>query len=199
MDVQFATFVVAVALLLATPGPTNTLLTLSGVTVGFRRSTPLVIAEVLGYTISVSVLYFILRPLAATAPMVDLTLRAACGVYLAYAAFALWCKGSSTTRGVATVTFQRLFVATLLNPKGGVIAFLLMPLATTTPHHYFAAVWGLILIAGTAWISAGAAFGGAAPRTAGIACRAGALALFAFSSLALASAAANPLLLGLGS
>jgi hypothetical protein len=56
-------FVTATVSLLATPGPTNTLLATSGASAGLRRSAHLLIAELGGYLIAIVLLRSLLGPL----------------------------------------------------------------------------------------------------------------------------------------
>jgi threonine/homoserine/homoserine lactone efflux protein len=70
----------------------------------------------------------------------------------------LWQKGGRHGDGDTPVTVGGVFVTTLLNPKAIVFAFTLLPLV---PAHelgpWLAALAGLILVAGSAWIFLGAA------------------------------------------
>ena len=65
-------FILAVLGLLATPGPTNTLLAASGAAVGLRRSLHLIPAEVSGYLCSILALALVLGPVAQTLAAVRL-------------------------------------------------------------------------------------------------------------------------------
>jgi hypothetical protein len=70
-------FLLAVLALLALPGPTNALLAASSAVAGWRRSLPLVVVAVLGYTATVLVIGFSLGQLAQVVPLVGLGLRIA--------------------------------------------------------------------------------------------------------------------------
>ena len=60
-------FIIAAVALLATPGPTNTLLATSGAASGFRKSLVLLLVEFLGYLIAIAVLITAMGPIVAGA------------------------------------------------------------------------------------------------------------------------------------
>jgi len=62
-------FAAAALSLLATPGPTNTLLATSGAKVGLRRSLPLLGAELGGYLLAILLLRALIGPLMAANPV----------------------------------------------------------------------------------------------------------------------------------
>ncbi|MDU6750805.1 MAG: hypothetical protein E6447_24460, partial [Bradyrhizobium sp.] len=64
------TFVLSTAALLATPGPTNTLLATAGASRGARASAHLLLAELAGYLLAILLLRVVLGPVLATAPLV---------------------------------------------------------------------------------------------------------------------------------
>ncbi|WP_158047449.1 LysE family translocator [Skermanella pratensis] len=152
-------FVLAVIGLLATPGPTNTLLAASGATVGFRRSLPLILAEAAGYLCSILVLAAVLGPATQSWPLFDTALRVLCGTYLAYLAWRHW---NAVLDGVEVqpVPFARVYVTTLLNPKALVLAFTVVPhlasgaFAAAVP--YLTGLVGLIVLLAGCWITIGA-------------------------------------------
>lgn len=125
---DLALFTIAVLTILATPGPTNALLTTSGALVGFRRSLPLISAELAGYGVSISILLLASRPLIAAFPPFEWVLRATLIAYLLWLAWHLWHSGVALgDANVRVVTWWRVFVTTLLNPKGAVFAFAIFP------------------------------------------------------------------------
>ena len=104
-------FAAAALSLLATPGPTDTLLATSGAEVGLRRSLPLLGAELGGYLLAILLFARPDRP----ADGGKSCFRG--GVYLLYLAWALRRRGARQTSAGDAITFPRVFVTTLLNPR----------------------------------------------------------------------------------
>ncbi|MFN3856758.1 MAG: LysE family translocator [Caulobacter sp.] len=180
-------FVLAALTLLATPGPTNTLLAMSGASAGLRRSLRLLGAELGGYALSILTLGLLLGPLVRSSPVFAISLKAACALYLVWLAIKLWREGGSALVSVEPVRFRRVFTTTLLNPKGVIFAFLIVPhLADGHPLlalPYLGVLGCLILLVGGGWIALGAALrkGSGGRVTGGLVRRAGALALAVFA------------------
>jgi len=65
---EAATFFLGAVAVLATPGPTNTLLATSGAISGFRRSLPLLGGELGGYLLAIVVLLSFIGPIVAAMP-----------------------------------------------------------------------------------------------------------------------------------
>ncbi|MBM6581423.1 LysE family transporter [Microvirga sp. BT689] len=120
------TFVPAVAAILATPGPTNTLLASSGAQAGLRRSLPLVPAELCGYALAIAGWGLFLEPASATLPWLKPLLRLACAAYLVAVAWGLWSKAGEALSGSGFGP-RRIFIATLLNPKALMFAAVIFP------------------------------------------------------------------------
>jgi threonine/homoserine/homoserine lactone efflux protein len=182
-------FMLGALALLATPGPTNTLLATSGATCGFRKSLVLLCGELLGYLIAIAVLIAAVTPIVALMPGVGFALRIAAGLYLLRAAWKLWQHTELTLLGRRTITIQHVFVTTLLNPKAIIFAFTLIPfgargdLPRSLPWLVILSL--LIVIIGTCWIAAGAVIQRNVTVGAGaqVCCRAGAIALMLFAAL----------------
>ncbi|APG83313.1 LysE family translocator [Sinorhizobium americanum] len=148
-------FALAILLLLATPGPTNTLLWLSGAAVGMRRSLPLLLGEVGGYLTVIVPTTVLAAPLISAHPEIGLLLKLAAACWILFMAHALWTmKAHSASE--RPITAGQVFVTTLLNPKALIIALVIMPqlgLVAMLPWLFgFAA---LTLSAGSLWIAAG--------------------------------------------
>ncbi|MEI2298110.1 LysE family translocator [Ensifer sp. MJa1] len=150
-------FALAALVLLATPGPTNTLLWLSGASVGLRRSLPLLIGELGGYLAVIIPAVALLAPFLAAHPQLGLALRLAAACWVLYLAYALWTTDAADSEG-AVISVRQVFITTLLNPKALIVALVLLPqtgLAAVSP--WIAGFSMLVVIAGSTWISAGAA------------------------------------------
>ena len=93
-------FIAVCASLLATPGPTNTLLATSGAEIGWRRSAALLAAELLGYLLAIAILRLALGPFIASRPIVATALQAGVALYLVYLATALWQRSSLSFRWI---------------------------------------------------------------------------------------------------
>jgi threonine/homoserine/homoserine lactone efflux protein len=150
-------FVAGAVSLLATPGPTNTLLATSGASSGLRGSSHLLIAELVGYLATIGLLRSLLGPLIIAAPVLGTTLRLAAALYLIYLATILWRHGGEDMRDGAPVTFIRVLVTTLLNPKAIIFAFTILP--SEREFHdllpWLLCLSALIVIMGAFWIVLG--------------------------------------------
>lgn len=186
-------FTLACLVVLFAPGPTNTLLMISGATAGARHYFGAVVAAVLGYVTSVFLLAAGIGPLVRAMPTLALLLKVAAALYLASIAVALWRRGKHEAGQAKSVEFREVFIATLLNPKSLVLAFFIVPhlfddrRAEALP--YLLALAAIALAAALTWIFGGALIGiSASPlRTGGLAQRLGAVAQFSFATALLSS------------
>ncbi len=155
-------FALAVIAILATPGPTNTLLATSGAGVGLRRSLVLVPAETAGYLISILSIGFVAGPFLASQPGLAPSLRILVGVYLLWLAVRLWRRGTALAHTQRLVTPAQVFVTTLLNPKALIFALGVMPFGAATLWPYLIGFVALLAMVALAWIAGGAVLGRAA-------------------------------------
>lgn len=181
-------FLFAVWGLLLTPGPTNTLLALSGASAGLARSVRLMPAEVAAYLLVTVPLAVFGTEMLARAPLAASAVKLAAAGWVAVLAAKLWrVRAEEAERG--TVTAGRVFLTTLLNPKGLIIGLTLLPRGTAPdfPLHLglFAAS---ILAVATIWAGGGAMLNRGRAGTPLLYRRAAALWL-AFLAVALAGAA----------
>jgi threonine/homoserine/homoserine lactone efflux protein len=181
-------FFLAVVTLLATPGPTNTLLASGAATAGFRAALPLVTAELAGYLVAVDLIGFLLRPSLAAHPALAMVLKLAVAVYLAGAALKLWRSVSSVGAARAAVTWRGVFVATLLNPKGLIVALAVIPFGEPAVLAYVLVFAACVLLIGTAWVAVGHLLGVAVGKRRRLVPRIAALALVGFAGVIAASA-----------
>jgi len=159
-------FSLAVLALLATPGPTNTLLAASGAAFGFRRSLKLYPAEIGGYLISISALISVAGPIIARHPEAAIALKLAASLWLIFSAVSLWRQaGEGFRTDEVSISVRRVFVTTLLNPKALIFALSIFPpgpLGQIIP--WLAGFSGLVLLVATGWIGMGSIIG----RSAGL-------------------------------
>lgn len=178
-------FALAVLAILATPGPTNTLIATSAALVGARRSLPLIAAELAGYLVAIAVLHFLLAGLLAHYNWIATGLRGAVGAYLLFAAWDLWRRrqpfAADARRGIGVT---QVFVTTALNPKAVVFAFGVIPLSGPGAPAYLAAFAGLVVLAASAWIAVGTFAGAlASPAASRAIPRVSAMVLACFAGL----------------
>ncbi|TCN36321.1 LysE family translocator [Sinorhizobium americanum] len=148
-------FALAILLLLATPGPTNTLLWLSGAAVGMRRSLPLLLGELSGYLTVIVPVAVLAAPLISAHPEIGFLLKLAAACWILFMAHALWTmKAHSASE--RPITAGQVFVTTLLNPKALIIALVIMPqLGLLAMLPWLLGFVALTLSAGSLWIAAG--------------------------------------------
>ncbi len=159
IDTNQAIFALEVLGVLAIPGPTNSLLFVSGVSRGFQASLNLVLAEVVAYIISISLLVFVLEPATRTNSTVSQLLRVVCSLYLAQLAVWLWRSGGQEVQSSHPITVRRVFLTTLMNPKNLIFAFGIFPVPSAESSEmlpYLAGFSAICTGVASGWIAAGA-------------------------------------------
>ena len=185
-------FLLALLSLLLTPGPTNTLLATSGAAGGFQVALRLVPAEAAGYAIAVTMLSRALAALRDTGLPLETGLRVAVALYLVLLAWNLWRHSRVLAAERLPIGPRQVFLTTLLNPKGLVIAALLPPgpLLSNLPH--LASLIAVVAACGCAWVGLGAYLRRLSGRRAAtLLGRAGSVVLVGFAALLLASVGAT--------
>lgn len=151
-----AAFLFAIWGLLLTPGPTNTLLALSGASVGLGRSIRLMPAELAAYLMVTVPLATTGADLLAGAPWAATAVRLAAAGWIAYLAARLWRLPAPGQAG-GEVSVARVFTTTLLNPKALIIGLTLLPRGSEPeflPH--LALFAGSVLAVAAIWAGGGA-------------------------------------------
>lgn len=150
-------FSVAVLTLLVVPGPTNTLLAASGAARGWRASSPLLMAEIVGYLISISTQMLALGPVLAARPHWAATLKLAAAGWVAWCGWRMWRQSARTIQAVETpVGFRHVLFTTLVNPKAVIFALVVFPAQPYAQQWPYLALFAAITIAvGSLWIGIG--------------------------------------------
>ena len=181
-------FLLAVLTVLATPGPTNTLLASAAALKGVRGALPLLLAELLGYLVTVDLVGFLLRPLLVANPAIGVALKVAVALYLVVVAVRLWRDTATEAGARVAVGWTSVFVATLLNPKGLIFALAIIPFGHPEVPFYLVAFGLSVLAVGFLWLVAGHLIGAAAGARRYLVPRIASVALVGFAGLIAASA-----------
>lgn len=150
-------FALAVLALLATPGPTNTLMAAAGAQRGVGRSLPLLAGELGGYFIAITAWTELVGAVAATQPWVATAARLTAVALLVWSARKLWQAAGRADLTERGITLGRVFAITLLNPKGLVFAFAIFPAAGIVGRLPYLALFGLLVVlTAIGWMALGA-------------------------------------------
>jgi threonine/homoserine/homoserine lactone efflux protein len=159
LETNQAVFLAEVFGVLAMPGPTNSLLFVSGATRGLRAGLYLPLAEVTAYFVTLSLLILVVGPAAEGHSILSQLLRVLCSLYLAQMAIWLWRSGQRRPDADHPITSLRIFLTTLVNPKNLVFAFAIFPAPAAGSGVMVSSFVGfsvICIIAGFSWIAAGA-------------------------------------------
>lgn len=172
-------FALGTVALLATPGPTNTLLATSGAVRGVRPSLPLLMGEAAGYLAAILLLRTVAAPVMAAQTQVAQILSGVVCAYLLFLSWKLWRTSAVPVQPEAAISLSSVFLTTLLNPKAFVFAYLLLPAGRIVDlTEWLIALLALIALCGSAWIAIGATVMHRSRHRANVGYRAGAIALF---------------------
>nr|WP_210297018.1 hypothetical protein [Gellertiella hungarica] len=143
-------------MLLLTPGPTNTLLALAGTARRSRTGLCCMGAELAGYFTTVLPVHVLAAPVLAAHPELGRVVSAVAALWVLTLSIRLWGRSLETDATVA-VTPRLVYVTTVLNPKGLVIALALLP-GQPGADLYLCLVLMAVLIPAAAllWLSLGA-------------------------------------------
>ncbi|WP_416777749.1 extracellular solute-binding protein [Xenorhabdus budapestensis] len=160
-----------IALVLITPGPTNTLLLSAGMQRGLNKSFHFIFAEAIGYTIAISIWGFFLLSLAKTFPSIYQIAKLLSSIYVFWLAFKLWMlsltMGYLTSNGSNLVktpsgeytNFVDVTIATLLNPKAILFVSTIIPISAFNSVNVFLSsiiIFLIVLIPiGALWVFLG--------------------------------------------
>jgi threonine/homoserine/homoserine lactone efflux protein len=120
-------FLLPIWALLLAPGPSNSLMALSGLQVGFTRSIRLLPAEVSAYLLTVVPLSLIGKAAVTAWPSGLVVLKLIAAVWVLRLAVGHWLGMGRAI--IAQVSFREMFVTTLLNPKALIFGCVLLPQA----------------------------------------------------------------------
>jgi threonine/homoserine/homoserine lactone efflux protein len=174
-------YLFAVLLLLAVPGPTNTMLAVAGATSDGKGLFRSIIASVAGYAVMITFARLVLLPLIAAYPLIGAALKLVVAAYLIYAAFKLWRAPIDVADARGQVSAGRIFTTTLINPKGLVFALSIIPQDHPLLPAYLAAFAGLALLTGGTWFLVGRGLARVSGTRAAALPRVGAVALAGFA------------------
>jgi threonine/homoserine/homoserine lactone efflux protein len=150
-------FVLAVLALLATPGPTNTLMAAAGAQRGVVRSLPLLAGELGGYGMAITLWIELVGAAAAGQPLVPVIAKLIAAAFLAWSAWKLWANAGHADLAQRGITFNRVFATTLLNPKALVFAFAVFPHVGFVARLPYLGVFAALVVAtAVAWMTLGA-------------------------------------------
>lgn len=146
--------IIALMVLLLTPGPTNTLMALAGAERGVRGASGLIAVETCAYLCVVVPLALAGSAVLAAVPGLLPAVTAAAAAWVLWLAIRMWRSPLAAQDASAMVTPRRVFLTTLLNPKALVIGLVLVP-GPDQPVR-IAVFAGLVCGAATVWIGLGA-------------------------------------------
>jgi threonine/homoserine/homoserine lactone efflux protein len=151
-------FILGVLALLATPGPTNTLMAAAGAQRGLVRSLPLLAGELGGYAIAITIWIELVGAAAAAQPLVPVIAKFIAAAFLLWSAWKLWANAGHADLAQRGITLGRVFATTLLNPKALVFAFAIFPHVSFVARLPYLAVFGALVVAtAIGWMTLGMA------------------------------------------
>ena len=180
-------FALAVLLLLAAPGPTNTVMALAGAINRDERPWLFLLAALVGYLAIVLLARAVLLPLTDAYPWTGVALKIVVVFYLVYAAIRLWRTPIAGEVNSSRITPQLVALTTFLTTKGLIFAIAIFPREHPALLGYFVAFGVLVLIVASGWFLAGRTLGVLAGRHASLLPRVGSVALVGFAGYLVAS------------
>jgi threonine/homoserine/homoserine lactone efflux protein len=157
-------FTLMVLAILAIPGPTNTLLAISGGSVGMRYSLWLVPAELAGYLAAILLIGLVAGPWLAHPPWSH-AVRVVIALYLVVLAIRLWRVHDSQADARSHISPRDVLITTFLNPKAAVFATIVIPFGQKGWQWYVLGFALIVTIMSLSWLTVGGAFARGGPMS----------------------------------
>ncbi|AJC65845.1 LysE family translocator [Dickeya zeae] len=152
------TMVAGISLILLVPGPTNSLLLVSGLKKGVLKSSPLIIAEACGYITAIGFWAVLLSTITKNIPSFPEIAKAACSIYIFFLAIKIWSFGQ-LSQSNNNISFSHMVIASAINPKALLFVTLLIPknfLSSFNGFLLFVILFILVMVPiGFMWVSLG--------------------------------------------
>lgn len=153
---ELTAFTLALALLLAAPGPTNTVMAMAGARAGMLQGLRLSFAVLLGYFTTVLPLVFYVSPYFQAHPRLAASITLLSAFWVLGLGARLW-RGQSRSTEERAIGAWTVYTTTVLNPKGLIIGLTLMPdkgIDGSVP--YLAILVAMVLVVNSLWLGLGA-------------------------------------------
>ncbi|PHM46533.1 LysE family translocator [Xenorhabdus miraniensis] len=154
------TMITGISFVLLIPGPTNTLLLVSGLKNGVVKASPLIIAEVFGYITAIGIWGISLSTIPKGVHWIPEIIKVLCSFYIFYLATKVWSYGR-TSYYEHKISFLQMVLASALNPKAILFVSLFIPkysFDSINEFAFFILLFIMIVIPiGFLWISLGGA------------------------------------------
>lgn len=148
-------FIAASILVLATPGPTNTILAACGASLGFRRAAILPLAEAIGNLLAISCFVAFAAMMRGNHAAIAVVRLAAAG-WLTYSAYRLWRTPFEPDPAVRDAAFRRVLLTTIVNPKAMLVGTILIPAGIGMSAAAWIGIYAaLSTLAGLGWVLLG--------------------------------------------
>jgi threonine/homoserine/homoserine lactone efflux protein len=158
-DASLFIFASSATLLLAMPGPTNALLAAAGAARGFGNAAALLLAELAGYAVALTLLLALDGIAGSFHGEIGLVLRATAAVLLLATAWRMWRSAGASGAPAQAPGAGNVFLLTLFNPKALILGFAVFPPVVAEGSLVPAAAIfaAIVAVTGFGWILVGAA------------------------------------------
>ena len=131
-----------------TPGPNNTMLTISGIKFGFKRTIPHIFGVTFGFTSVVFALTIGLVNVFKLFPIIQTILKYLGSLFLIYLAYKIsFSKASSEKKNENPISFLDTFIFQFLNPKGVLIGIIIVSTYVEYGENYLNYATQVVLFA----------------------------------------------------
>ena len=131
-----------------TPGPNNAVASYSGFNFGIKKTIPLIMGTWLGYTAFVILTIFVLISTFLKYPVIQEIIRILGTFFLLYLAYKIsFSKTATETERVNPVKFIETFLFQYLNPKGVMVAIVVVSTYVDPGENYISYATQVVLLA----------------------------------------------------